>query len=92
MVTHSSIRGLGNPIRADILERKEEILSWIDEELTLFEIKTRLGCKYETLRHYLKKMGIVYKGQQNRKGQFKGKYMYRCGLRCARFLCPSLSP
>lgn len=60
-------------MRADILERKDEILSWIDEELTLYEIKTRLGCKYETLRHYLKKMGIVYKGQQNRKGQFKGK-------------------
>lgn len=63
-------------MRTDILERKDEILSWIDEELTLYEIKTRLGCKYETLRHYLKKMDIAYKGQQARKGQFKGKYRF----------------
>jgi hypothetical protein len=63
-------------MRTDILERKEEILSWIAEELTLYEIKQRLGCKYETLRLYLKKMGIEYKGQQARKGQYKGKNRY----------------
>lgn len=59
-------------MRTDILERKDEILTWIAEELTLYEIKTRLGCKYETLRQYLRKMGIEYKGQQARKGQYKG--------------------
>ena len=64
-------------MRTDILERKEEILSWIREELTLFEIKTRLGCKYETLRAYLKRMGIEYAGQQSRKGQYKGGCAYR---------------
>lgn len=64
-------------MRTDILERKEEILSWIDEELTLYEIKTRLGCKYETLRSYLKQMGINYAGQQNRKGQQKGPNKYK---------------
>jgi 5-methylcytosine-specific restriction endonuclease McrA len=64
-------------MRTDILERKEEILSWISEELTLYEIKTRLGCKYETLRQYLKKMDIDYKGQQARKGQYKGKNRYK---------------
>lgn len=64
-------------MRTDILERKEEILSWIDEELTLYEIKTRLGCKYETLRSYLKQMDITYAGQQNRKGQQKGPNKYK---------------
>jgi hypothetical protein len=64
-------------MRTDILERKEEILSWISEELTLFEIKTRLGCKYETLRSYLKRMDIEYAGQQNRKGQQKGSNKYK---------------
>jgi 5-methylcytosine-specific restriction endonuclease McrA len=63
-------------MRTDILERKEEILSWIDKELTLFEMKTRLCCKYETLRHYLKQMGIDYAGQQARKGQQKGPKKY----------------
>lgn len=64
-------------MRTDILERKEEILSWIAEELTLYEIKMRLGCKYETLRHYLKEMGIDYAGQQSRKGQQKGPSKYK---------------
>lgn len=64
-------------MRTDILERKEEILAWIEEELTLYEIKTRLNCKYETLRAYLKQMGIEYTGQQSRKGQYKGGYAYR---------------
>lgn len=64
-------------MRTDILERKEEILKWIDEELTLFEIKVRLNCKYETLRRYLKEMGITYAGQQARKGQQKGPNKYK---------------
>ena len=64
-------------MRTDILERKEEILSWIAEELTLYEIKTRLNCKYETLRSYLKQMGIEYAGQQSRKGQQKGPNKYK---------------
>lgn len=63
-------------MRTDILERKEEILSWIEEELTLYEMKERLHCKYETLRHYLKELGIEYHGQQARKGQFKGGFRY----------------
>jgi len=64
-------------MRIDILERKEEILSWIDEELTLYEMKIRLNCKYETLRRYLKEMGIEYAGQQSRKGQQKGPNKYK---------------
>lgn len=34
-------------------------------------IKDQLGCKYETLRHYLLKLGIVYAGQKAKKGQLK---------------------
>jgi 5-methylcytosine-specific restriction endonuclease McrA len=64
-------------MRIDILERKEEILQWIAEELPLCEIKTRLRCKHETLRTYLKQMGIEYAGQQNKKGQHKGGFDYR---------------
>lgn len=63
-------------MRTDILERKEEILSWINEELTLTEIASRLKCKSTTLRQYLIKMDIKYKGQQARKGQQKGPRKY----------------
>lgn len=64
-------------MRTDILDRKEEILQWINEELPLCEIRTRLKCKHETLRSYLKQMGIKYTGQQNKKGQHKGGFDYR---------------
>lgn len=64
-------------MRLDILERKEEILTWIAEELTLYEMTQRLNCKYTTLQRYLKEMGIEYKGQQARKGQQKGPNKYK---------------
>ena len=62
--------------RVDILERKEEILQWIAEELPKIEICKRLACKYETLNFYLKLMNIEYKGQQAKKGQYKGTLAY----------------
>ena len=64
-------------MRTDILERKEEILSWIEEELPLREIASRLRCKHETLCRYLHKLGIEYKGQQSKKGQQKGPNKYK---------------
>ncbi len=64
-------------MRTDILERKNEILQWVSEELTLGEISSRLRCKRDTLTSYLKKLDIDYKGQQNRKGQFKGTNEYK---------------
>jgi hypothetical protein len=64
-------------MRLDILERKEEILQWISEELTLGEISKRLRCKRDTLSSYLKKLDIEYKGQQSRKGQQKGPNKYK---------------
>jgi hypothetical protein len=64
-------------VRTDILDRKDEILAWINEELTLTEISTRLHCKIDTLKRYLKTMNIEYKGQQARKGQHKGPNVYK---------------
>ena len=63
-------------MREDILERKDEILSWISEEKPKNFICQQLHCKPETLNSYLKKMGIEYKGQQNKKGQLKGPVTY----------------
>ena len=54
-------------MRTDILLRKDEILSWIEEELTITEMKNRLCCKTDTLKRYFKQMGIDYKGQQFKK-------------------------
>ena len=59
-------------MRSDILEKKELILSWIEEERPKRWMAQQLNCKQETLNSYLKKMGIEYKGQQSKKGQVKG--------------------
>ena len=59
-------------MRTDILERKDEILQWIEEEKPKSYMCQQLSGKQETLNSYLKKMGIEYKGQQAKKGQYKG--------------------
>ena len=64
-------------MRTDILERKDDILRWIEEERPKSYICQQLGCKPETLNSYLKKMGIEYAGQQSKKGQYKGGAAYR---------------
>ena len=64
-------------MRKDILERKDEILQWIAEERPKCYICNELGCKQDTLNSYLKKMGIEYLGQQNKKGQKKGTNDYK---------------
>lgn len=43
--------------RTDILERKDEILEWIKEDLPNAEIARRLKCKVDTLKSYYTKMG-----------------------------------
>lgn len=63
-------------MRNDILERKNEIMIWIQEERPKVWIAKMLNCKQETLNNYLKKMGIEYAGQQNKKGQQKGPNKY----------------
>lgn len=64
-------------MRTDILERKEEILQWIEEEQPKCYMCQQLQCKQETLNSYLKKMGIEYSGQQAKKGQQKGPNSYK---------------
>lgn len=66
--------------RLDILERKEDILKWIEEEQPKAYMCQQLSCKQETLNKYLKQMGIEYKGQQSKKGQYKGGKEYKPAL------------
>ena len=56
-------------MRKDIIERKEEILVWIFENLPKSVICRNLKCKPETLNHHLEFMKIVYKGNQGSKGK-----------------------
>lgn len=58
-------------MRNDILDRKAEILQWIEENQSKSYIANQLGCKQETLNRYLKLMGIEYAGNQSGKGQIK---------------------
>ena len=60
-------------MRTDILERKEEILKWINENQSKAFISRQLKCKQETLNNYLIKMGINYTGNQSGKGKKKKK-------------------
>lgn len=62
--------------RKDILERREDILHWIEEERPKVWIAKQLNCSQTTLSIYLEKMNIQYKGQQNKKGQQKGPNKY----------------
>lgn len=63
-------------MRTDILDRKEEILQWIEEGQSKAYICKQLGCKQETLNSYLKKMNIEYAGRQNHnKGKVSKAYM-----------------
>lgn len=55
-------------IRNDILERKKDILKWIDEHQSKAYICRQLQCKPETLNSYLEKMNIIYAGNQSGKG------------------------
>lgn len=60
-------------MRTDILDRKEEILKWIEQNQSKAFIAKELHCKQETLNSYLKKMDIEYKGNQSGKGFTKQK-------------------
>ena len=57
--------------RTDILERKEEILQWIEEGLSKAEIARRLNCNIKTLPNAFKELNIEYSGNQSGKGQHK---------------------
>ena len=56
-------------MRTDILERKNDILQWIEEHQSKAFICRELKCKPETLASYLKKMDINYEGNKGLKGK-----------------------
>ena len=51
-------------MRNDILERKDEILEWIEQRKSKAFMCKQLQCKQDTLNSYLDKMGIDYVGNQ----------------------------
>ena len=55
-------------IRKDIIEKRSLIESWIGENKPKLQIAKELRCKIDTLDSYLKKWGIVYKGNIGAKG------------------------
>lgn len=55
-------------MRNDILERKEEILKWIEERQPKAYMCRELKCKPETLERYLGLMEISYQGNQGLAG------------------------
>lgn len=61
-------------MRTDILEKREQILTWITEGQSKAYMCKELHCKPETLNNYLEKMDIVYSGNQSGKGLSKAKY------------------
>lgn len=61
-------------LRTDILERKEEILKWIEQNQSKAYICRQLKCKPETLNSYLEKMDILYQGNQGMKGFSSNQY------------------
>ena len=56
-------------MRTDIIDRKQEILKWIEDNQPKAFICKELKCKPETLESYLKKFGVVYKGNMGLKGK-----------------------
>lgn len=54
--------------RLDILNSKDKILNWVNENIPKSIICKNLKCKPETLDAYLIKLGIEYKGNVGRKG------------------------
>lgn len=60
--------------RKDILQRKAEIIQWIEENQSKAYMCRELKCKPETLNSYLEKMGIEYKGNKGLKGFSSNQY------------------
>lgn len=56
-------------MRTDIIDRKQEILLWIEQKKSKAFICKQLICKPETLESYLQKFQVVYKGNKGSKGK-----------------------
>ena len=60
-------------MRTDIIERKAEILQWIEENQSKAFMARQLGCNPKTITNILQKMGIEYSGNKAGKGFHKEK-------------------
>lgn len=60
-------------MRTDILERKEEILQWINEGQSKAFMARQLNCNPKTINPILERLGLTYGGNQSGKGQTKRK-------------------
>ena len=60
-------------MRTDILERKEEILQWINEGQSKAFMARQLNCNPKTINPVLERLGLTYDGNQSGKGQTKRK-------------------
>jgi hypothetical protein len=56
-------------MRQDIIDRKQEVVEWIEDNQSKAFICRELKCKPETLESYLKKFGVTYKGNMGLKGK-----------------------
>ena len=56
-------------VRTDILNKKKQILEWIEQNQPKAFMCKELKCKQSTLNFYLEKMGIEYAGNQGLKGK-----------------------
>ena len=56
-------------MRQDIVDRKEEVMQWIEQNESKAYICKQLSCKPETLERYLKIFGVSYKGNMGLKGK-----------------------
>ncbi len=68
-------------MRNDIIKRKQEILSWIDTDVSKAEIARRLSCNVKTLQSCLNALKIEYAGNKSGKGKLHdrgGTYMPFC--------------
>lgn len=54
--------------RSDILERKQDIIKWIEENQSKSYMCKQFNCRPSTLNNYLNKLGIEYDGNKGGKG------------------------
>lgn len=60
-------------MRTDILERKADILRWIEENQSKAYMARQLNCNPKTITTVLQKLGIEYSGNKSGRGQHKEK-------------------
>ena len=55
-------------MRQDVIDRKSDIIVWVDKDIPKIEIARRLDCSPMTIDRYLKKWGIEYSGNKGGRG------------------------